>query len=309
MTGSAIVEVRHLKAFVAVAEELHFARAAARLQLSPSPVSRTVLELERELGVELFVRSHHQVRLTEAGTALLPTARQLLGSWAAFTAHGRALARDSGAPRIRLGSPSLAPSTVADQVAALLAELQPDIPVAIEFEASVDLLAALRARELDLTVAHLPVEEPDLQVMPLARYEFGAVVPADDELAQRTDITVDDLAARRVLMVTSAVQPATLERMTRWLTGAGAVVEQLPDPDLVRLAQLVHHGHGVTLIGTTGVAAQIFAQPGLTVVPMRDTGPGVELGLVWRADSGPSALIQELTCRLAELIDKGPMYV
>ncbi|PJM95268.1 LysR substrate-binding domain-containing protein [Streptomyces sp. CB01373] len=205
----------------------------------------------------------------------------------------------------------MAPSTVADQVAALLAELQPDIPVAIEFAASVDLLAALRARELDLTVAHLPVEEPGLRVMPLARYEFGTVVPADDELAQRTDITVDDLAARRVLMVTSAVQPATLERMTRWLTGAGAgaVVEQLPDPDLVRLAQLVHHGHGVTLIGTTGVAAQIFAQPGLTVVPMRDTGPGVELGLVWRTESGPSVLIQELTCRLAELIDKGPMYV
>ncbi|MEU7384814.1 MULTISPECIES: hypothetical protein [unclassified Streptomyces] len=61
--------------------------------------------------------------------------------------------------------------------------------------------------------------------------------------------------------------------------------------------------------GTTGVAAQIFAQPGLTVVPVRDTGPGVELGLVWRADSGPSALTQELTCRLAELIDKEPMHV
>ncbi|MGX1541547.1 LysR family transcriptional regulator substrate-binding protein [Streptomyces adustus] len=186
---------------------------------------------------------------------------------------------------------------------------------------SVDLLAALRAQELDLTVAHLPVDEldlhvahlpvdePGLRVMPLARYEFGLVVPADDELAQRTDIAVGDLAARRVLMVTSAVQPATLERMTRWLAAAGAVVERLPDPDLVRLAQLVRHRRGVTLIGTTGVAAQIFAQPGLVVVPLRDTGPGVELGLVWRADSSPSEVIQSLTDRLAELVAEGPMHI
>ncbi|MGW2825925.1 LysR family transcriptional regulator [Streptomyces sp. NPDC001443] len=308
MAGSAVVEVRHLKAFVAVAEELHFGRAAARLQLSPSPVSRTVLELERELGVELFLRSHHQVQLTEAGTSLLPAARQLLDSWSAFTARGHALAQDSALPRIRLGSPSLAPSEIVDQVASLIAEQHPNVRVEMEFAASVDLLAALRAKDLDLTVAHLPVDEPGLRVMPLARYEFGVVVPADDELAQQAAVTVDDLAARRVLMVTSAVQPATLERMTRWLTGAGAIVEQLPDPDLVRLAQLVRHGRGVTLSGTTGVAKQIFAQPGLAVVPMRDTGPGVELGLVWRTESDSSTLVPGLTSRLAELVAEGPMH-
>ncbi|MFG2951363.1 hypothetical protein [Streptomyces adustus] len=82
------------------------------------------------------------------------------------------------------------------------------------------------------------------------------------ELAQRTDIAVGDLAARRVLLVT-----------------------------------------------TTGVAAQIFAQPGLVVVPLRDTGPGVELGLVRRADSSPSEVIQSLTHRLAGLVAGGPMHV
>ena len=302
------MEVRHLQAFVTVAEELHFGRAATRLQLSPSPVSRTVLELERELGVQLFARSHHRVQLTEAGTALLPAARRLLDSWAAFTAQGRSLARNSETPRIRIGSPTLAPSEVIDQVVAVLAELRPGVPVDVEFAASVELLAALRRSELDMTVALLPLEGPDLRVLPLGRYQFGVVVNDHDELAQRTELTAEDLAGRRVLMVTS-VQPTATEAIVTWLAGAGAVIDELPDADLARLAQLVRHGRGVTLTGSAGVAAQIFMQPGLTAVPLRDTGPRVELGLVWRADAEASPLLEQLRSRLAALVSEGPLRV
>src|SRR4051794_29076793 len=302
------MEVRHLRAFVAVAEELHFGRAAARLQLSPAPVSRTVGELERELGVQLFARSHHRVQLTEAGTVLLPSARQLLDSWTTFTMRGRELGRETEAPRIRIGCPSLAPSEVLDQVVAVLAELRPHTPVDVEFAASVELLAALRRRELDLTVALLPLGDADLRVLPLGRYRFGVVVNDHDELAQRTELTAEDLAGRRVLMVTS-VQPTATEAIVSWLAGAGAVIDELPDADLARLAQLVRHGRGVTLTGSAGVAAQIFAQPGLTAVPLRDTGPRVELGLVWRADIDTSGLIQELAQRLTALTSEGPLRI
>ena len=295
------MDVRHLQAFVAVAEELHFGRAAARLQLSPSPVSRTVLELERELGVPLFARGHHQVQLTAAGTALLPAARRLLDLWAAFTAQGRSHARDTEAPRIRIGSPTLAPSEVVDQVVAVLAELRPDVPVDVEFAASVDLLAALRRGELDMTVALLPLEGPDLRVLALGRYEFGVVVNDHDELANRTELTAEDLAGRRVLMVTS-VQPTATQAIVTWLAAAGAVIDELPDADLARLAQLVRHGRGVTLTGSAGVAAQIFAQPGLTAVPLQDGGPRVELGLVWRADAEPSPTLEQLRSRLTALV-------
>ena len=302
------MEVRHLQAFLAVAEELHFGRAAARLQLSPSPVSRTVLELERELGVPLFARTHHRVQLTTAGTALLPAARRLLDSWAAFTAQGRALARDTAAPRIRIGSPTLAPSEVVDQVVTVLAELRPDVPVDVEFAASVDLLTALRRRELDMTVALLPLDGPDLCVLPLGRYEFGVVVNDHDELAQRRELSAEDLAGRRVLMVTS-VQPTATEAIVSWLAGAGAIIDELPDADLARVAQLVRHGRGVTLTGSAGVAAQIFAQPGLTAVPLRDTGPRVELGLVWRAETEASGLLEELAQSLATLVSERPLQV
>jgi DNA-binding transcriptional LysR family regulator len=93
------------------------------------------------------------------------------------------------------------------------------------------------------------------------------------------------------------------------LTAAGAVLEELPGADLARLAQLVRHGRGITLTGSAGVAVQIFRQPGLTAVPLRDTGPRVELGLVWRADTAAVPILEQLRSRLADLTSKGPLRV
>jgi hypothetical protein len=81
----------------------------------------------------------------------------------------------------------------------------------------------------------------------------------------------------------TSVQPMAAAAIVSRLARAGAVIDELPDADLARLAQLVRHGRGVTLARLSGAAAQIYAQPGLTAVPLRDTGPRVELGLVWRA--------------------------
>jgi DNA-binding transcriptional LysR family regulator len=174
---------------------------------------------------------------------------------------------------------------VLDQVVAVLAELRPQTPLDVEFAASVELLAALRRRELDLTVALLPLRDADLRMLPLGRYRFGVVVNDHDELAQRTELTAEDLAGRRGVLMVASVQPAATEAIVGWPSRACAVIEELPDADLARLAQLARHGRGVTLTGSTGAAAQIFTQPGLTAVPSRDTGPRVELGLVWRADA------------------------
>jgi DNA-binding transcriptional LysR family regulator len=91
---TAIPELRRLEAFVAVAEELHFRRAAKRLVMAQSPLSRMIKGLERDIGVELFVRTRRSVRLTEAGEAMLPDARDLLKR--AERAIGRARLTTSG---------------------------------------------------------------------------------------------------------------------------------------------------------------------------------------------------------------------
>ena len=88
------MEIQQLRVFLAVAEELHFGRAAERLHLAQPPVSRIVRQLERDLGVDLFVRSTRSVRLTAAGSALVAPAREILD--AAQRARASALAAESG---------------------------------------------------------------------------------------------------------------------------------------------------------------------------------------------------------------------
>lgn len=284
------MELRHIQTFVVVAEELHFGRAATRLKLSQSPVSRAVRELEREVGVELFTRLHHQVKLTSAGEALLPHALALLKHWSDFLAEGRSLAGAHQQPPIRLGSPSLAPAAVLDVVLEALRKAAPTITADVEFASSKELLAAVRAGRLELAVVLLPFDEPDLNTLTLARYELVAVMNEHDELAHRQELTVADLTGRRILMITSALQSATAAHIDTWLREAGAVVEHLPEPDLARLAQLVRHGRGMTLSGVDGAPAQIFRQPGLRLVPLSDDGVALELGLVWssRVESTPT---------------------
>lgn len=109
------VELFHLRYFVAVADELHFTRAAERLRMAASPLSRRIRDLERELGVELFVRTHHRVTLTPAGEALLPSARDLverfgeIPSVVSRAANRRRTVSVGGGPGRGAGDPRRAP--------------------------------------------------------------------------------------------------------------------------------------------------------------------------------------------------------
>ena len=93
------IELRQLRYFVAVAEELHFGRAAARVHMSQSPLSRAIRELERDLGVVLFVRTTRRVELTAAGTALLARARRAIAEVDLAVADARRAARGARGSR------------------------------------------------------------------------------------------------------------------------------------------------------------------------------------------------------------------
>ena len=140
-------DVHQVRCFVAVAEESHFGRAAERLHLTPSPVSRAVKDLERELGAELFIRRYHQVELTPAGEQVLTRARALLADFDELRNVARAVARR--APRvIHIGGTHLAPPALFDKVVDLAEELAGARPVDIHVASSAELLPEVESGKM-----------------------------------------------------------------------------------------------------------------------------------------------------------------
>lgn len=284
------MDVHQVRCFVTVAEEAHFGRAAERLHLSPSPVSRAVKELERELGTELFIRRYHQIELTPAGQQLLPQAREALASFDGL----KTLARAAGmnAPRvIHIGGTYLAPPALFDRVVALAEEVADGRPVDIFEAPSAELLPDVESGAIDIALVHLPVDSTRLDCLAIARYQFMVVMRADDPLAGTAELKLTDIAHRTFVLGTAKVQPLAMNRMRDHLTKAGITnIDQLPESDSTLVASHLRRSHGVTLAlsPSNGGASRVFDDPAFALVPLADDGLDFTVGLAWRRDRAES---------------------
>lgn len=184
------MEIRQLRYFVAVAEELHFGRAAQRLHIAQPAVSQQIGRLERELGLALFDRSPRHVRLTDAGARMLAEARAVL----AATDGAAAVAAELAGPRpatLRLGtSPGLG-----TRVAAVMDRLGAS-GIAVELDARpvAAQLAAVRSGELDAALVRVGAPRPGLRAVRLWSEPLRAALPAAHPLAGRDRVRLDELA-------------------------------------------------------------------------------------------------------------------
>lgn len=293
------VDVQQLRCFLAVAQEGHFGRAAERLHLTTSPVSRAVKELERELGGDLFVRRYHRVELTAAGRHLLVRAEPIIADLDRLRAEVRGLAR-TAARTLRVGATHLAPPATWQEVVTAAEKVDPDRPVDVTLGPSADLISAVVAGDIDLAVVHLPVEEPLLDALPLARYRVSAVLRRDDPLAGRPELGLADLARHTHVTMAESVQPAAMGRMRRELAARGITrTETVPPADVLMMAAKVRRCGSVAFVPTEGDVRRMFDDPQLATVPVRDA-PAMEVGVVWRAagdhpDPAVSAVVARLT--------------
>jgi DNA-binding transcriptional LysR family regulator len=160
------MELRHLRYFVAVAEELHFRRAAERLYVAQPAVSEQIRKLEAELGVRLFDRTHRSVHLTEPGKALLAEARRVL-RLAEAAQHAARNASERMRDRLRIGYvPDALPSSV-PRALRHLTTAPAGLEVALETGTPLGLIAAVRDGAVDAAVVSLPAPTKGLCVTPL----------------------------------------------------------------------------------------------------------------------------------------------
>jgi len=216
-------ELRHLRAFVAVAEQLSFTRAAERLHLTQQSVSRTVSELERELGVTLLERTTREVRLTPAGVSLLRDGAEAVR--AADAAFVRAREIGTGAlGRVRVGlSPAIGPAD-RDEIVHALRPPGSDVSVALHEVRPADLRPLLRSHELDVALTRVSgVDDDTLHSAPLRPSPMVLCLPATHPLASRESLTLRELDGLR-LLVASPRGTAYTDLLVDAIEAAGAHV-------------------------------------------------------------------------------------
>lgn len=243
---SPVPDLRQLRTFLALAEELNFTRAGERLHVGQQAVSKTINQLEAQLGVELVERTTREVRLTAAGQALLEAGRPALAAVdAAFHA-----AREAGrglAGTVRIGaSPSVGSAERGEAVAALRADA-PDLSVSVHEVRPAEVRRALRDRQLDLVLARTVRESVDLETAALRPTPAVLHVPAGHRLAGRGTASLRELDGERLLVRSAPGTPYTdliidriaaagarVEAVVSRFTGAGAPSE-LADLEAVTL--------------------------------------------------------------------------
>lgn len=276
------MELRHLRYFVAVAEEENVTRAAARLHLSQPPLTRQMHDLEEELGVALFERDGKSIRLTEAGRVFLDEARASLRRVDEAVAAVRAAAREQRG-ELRLG---YAPSPTVEILPLLLRDFQricPKVRVVLHDHSSPEMLAGLREGRLHAALMMEPSRPAARGVAfePLRTYPIGILVPPVHPFARRRAVSLDDALAQPLVVFSRREYPDYHEFVERTVGTRRKSLRIAEECDSgPSLMAAVASGKGIA-ISPSIVARAAGAR--LRFVPFTPAPPPAVVGVAYRA--------------------------
>ena len=287
------MEIRWLHAFVAVAEELHFGRAATRLQMAQSPLSQTIRKLEKDVGVPLFERSTRNVALTAGGHTFLPHAYRVLED--VETARHAARASAGGVyGRVAIGFSGVLNHRALPPLTRAVRQRYPHIELTLLGRVMTrDAIGQLDSGAIDLAFVGLPVTSPSVTARLIGREPYGVVLPLDHRLASKNEIDLGDLADEGFVTTPLSAGSALQEGAMRACLDAGfrpRVVQEITDPYMILM--LVASGVGVALM-TSGVAD--VTPPGTVLVPLTGEATYMNHGIAWAPKKMSAALAAVLT--------------
>lgn len=276
LPGHGDLDLRKLRYFVAVADGLHFGKAAERLYIAQPVLSRQIRKLEQELGAELLVRSSRRVELTDAGRQLLGEARPLLA------------AAEAASRRVRRAADGIATLTVGFFIGDPISEARlafgaarPDVSVdfmRIYWSDQTEVLLDARA---DVAFVHLPIDEEGLALARLYSAPRVALLAADHPLAGRKEISIAELADDPVIQHRGA--SPTWESFHNTDPRPGGRRPR-PGPTVSNLEEKLHHvatGRAICFVPMSAVTAMQLP-PDVTAVSVSDIAP-TEVCLAWKA--------------------------
>jgi DNA-binding transcriptional LysR family regulator len=287
MTRSRMVELRHLRYFIAVAEELNFSRAAERMHMAQPPLSAAIRQLERDLGVELFVRTTREVRLTDAGRAFLQGARRTLADAerAAEDAR-RAAAGELGHLRIAY-SWSTRFETLPTLGRAFRAS-HPDVELLAQEMWNARIPPAFGSGSIDVALCLCPEIAAELKLAPIRAERVVALLPAAHPLADEEAIPLSALADEEFVVFPRDIAPRLHDAFM-------AIYRRAGFEPRVR-SESFHTGWDLGIlkeIPAAAVAPQTVAgglPDGIVAVALSEPTDSLETCLVWRADDTSPAV-------------------
>lgn len=294
------MDFRTLRYFVTVAQELNFSHAAEKLHMSQPPLSTQIRELEKDLGVQLFIRGRRRLSLTEAGQLYYRRAIQILDladrTRSELSGYGKEL---SGKLSIGMVE-GRAPFLTADWITGFREEY-PLVTFALHNGSTDDVLEQLRHGIVDLAVIAAPYDTEALDAVAVGREPWVALIPPDHPLAKEEG---NELELKRLDKIPLIVPQRTsrIESIQRWFEEAGA------DPDIVCTMSsyidanaLVVHGAGVAIFPQT----TYMPTPGMVTKVLTGPPKYAEYLLVWYRESKPGGVAQEFVEYVRDRMEEG----
>ena len=273
------MELRHLRYFMALAEELHFGRAAEKAFVAQPTLSQQIQKFEDELGAPLFERTRRSVTLTQAGEALLPYARRILKE--AGQAEKAALAAREGAAgylRIGFGAPAMRGGL--SRIIKTFREETPGVELELEELGSRAQAEALRAEAIDVGFVLLPIDERELLTLEINAAPTVAVLPEGHRLAGRAEVPLPELEGEPHVMWARDVAPGVYDDYLRACHRAGFAPEVVQEiRHMESLLGLVAAGVGISTAHRTRAQSDY---PGVTYALITEPRVPIRMGVAWR---------------------------
>lgn len=280
------MELRHLISFLAVAEELHFGRAAARLHLAQPSLSQQIQRLERSVGARLVERTSHQVSLTPAGEVLCERARNIVTQVdeAAIAVRDVALGR---AGTLHVGYNFAAGQRILPAALARMSSILPNVGITLVDKRTGPQLSALSSGSLDVALVYGRPTSPEFRFRPLLQVPLVAIVGRSHSWAGRCRTSFSDLAGQTCILFERQQCPAMYDAILNAAERSGiklTVEHQLGDPNATAIMVSVKPvvGFASALRAVHSIATNGHAQT--VMVALHDPIPTVDLYAVWRAD-------------------------
>ncbi|GAA1216259.1 LysR family transcriptional regulator [Prauserella alba] len=281
------MDLHHVKAFLAVAEELHFGRAAARLHIAQPPLSRTIQQLERHLGSPLFDRTTRRVSLTAQGEALVPAAYDIVN---AFDAAERAVAHagEGAVGKVSIGFAGPSSHPLISALAQRVRQEQPGIELALSSTTyGSDAIGQLADGTLDMAIVRWDATPSGMRSRVVRVDHYVIVVPESHPLAGRDSVGMDELVDEPWVFLEAASGSSLRDTAIRKAeqTGFTPRIAQ-HGPDTWTLMALVAAGVGLTM--TVDTAFRNVITTGLSVIPLEGGREEALARLIWRTETTPA---------------------